>query len=327
MRLLSILLIYIMFTPLYGKDANSIGNEIREQSKQLLLNKQFTALNKMSHRFVEKQSRLPDGRWKITFMSFLGDLDKNNSKTSFERNMSLVNEWIKETPNAPLAYLTKAKLWISYAFVARGERYAHSVPKDKWPIFYERIRRAREVLETSKVITQDHPVFYTTMISIAKLQGWREEELRTIYDRGTSKFPGYYFIYFYVADYYLPRWQGSKQKLREFVEDAVERSKKQEGMTLYARIYWYLKWALYVRTFQPGNAEWPKMKQGFTRIMKDYPNSTWNLNSFAFYACLAEDWKKGKELLARIKKPNMAIWGDKHMVASCMEERGVKIDY
>ena len=105
-----------------------------------------------------------------------------------------------------------------------------------------------------------------------------------------------------------PRWHGSKIALKKFVDNAVEKSKEKEGLTLYARIYWSQLWALKMNTFASGYAEWPKMRQGFNDIMQDYPNSKWNLNAYAYYACMANDWKTTDRLLAKLEQPILDIW-------------------
>jgi len=153
---------------------------------------------------------------------------------------------------------------------------------------------------------------------VALAQNWPKPEFDYLYEKAVEVAPTYYFIHFKAADYYQPRWHGSRKALRQFVENAVEKSKAKEGMTLYTRIYWSQLWALKENTFAPGYAEWRKMRQGFLDIEKDYSDSVWNLNAFAYYACLAEDWATVDKLAKRIgTKPHLSIWSSASKYYTC----------
>lgn len=153
---------------------------------------------------------------------------------------------------------------------------------------------------------------------IANAQNWPEEPFTRLYETAIKNSPTYYHIHFKAADYFQPRWHGSREKLRNFIENAVENSKALEGMTLYARIYWSQLRALGDKTFEEGYAEWKHMKKGFQDIMHDYPESIWNLNAFAYYACMAEDWETYGELTNQIgPSKHMSIWREKSRIYAC----------
>ena len=205
----------------------------------------------------------------------------------------------------------------NYAWDARGGGWASSVTEPQWKLFHERISSARKVLEESVKISGSHPCWYLEMEVIAKAQSWPTGKFDALYKSAVDAHPTYYFIHFRAADYYQPRWHGSKKELQNFVNNAVEKTKRLEGYTLYTRIYWSQLWALKDKTFLPGYAEWKYMKQGFEDIMRDYPHSVWNLNAFAYYACMAEDWSTASQLLKRINSPHLSIWGSKANFYSC----------
>jgi hypothetical protein len=60
------------------------------------------------------------------------------------------------------------------------------------------------------------------------------------------------------------------------------------------------------------------MKQGFSDLMKQYPNSKWNLNAFASFACRANDaatyWKARQQIGNVIYAP---AWPSNHSVEVC----------
>jgi hypothetical protein len=302
-----------------AKDAIEISNEISSHTEQLFYQKQFKDINHLETLYRTKQSRLPDGRWKLTFIySNLTSVSEDHKENEWHFKFKLLNEWIKQTPKAQAPYLAKAESLINYAWDARGGDWGYKVPPQQYQLFQERMFQARQVLEYCSQWTSKNPYWYKLMEVIALAQNWPKPEFDYLYKKAINIAPTYYFIYFRAADYYQPRWHGSRRALRRFVEHAVDKSKRKEGMTLYTRIYWSQLWALRDNTFVPGYAEWPKMRQGFLDIEKDYPNSVWNLNAFGYYACLAEDWKTFDRLAKRIgTKPHLSIWSSASKYYTC----------
>lgn len=300
-------------------DANTVGMQIADTSESLFYQKQFSKLNQLEELYRSDQSRLPDGRWKLTFYySKLGSVSEDGAENEWQYLFKLVDEWIKETPHHPTPYLVKAKMLESYAWDARGGADSELEEDSVWELFHERIAMASNVLVDSAGITGDNPYWYFLMEVIAKEQNWPVEPYKKLYEAAVKNSPTYYHLHFRAADFFQPIWHGSREELRAFVDNAVEKSKSLEGMTLYARIYWSQLWALGDKTFDEGYAEWKDMKQGFQDIMDDYPHSTWNLNAFAYYACMAEDWETYNELSDQIgPNKNMSIWGKKSRVYTC----------
>ncbi|WP_204336481.1 hypothetical protein, partial [Proteus mirabilis] len=63
------------------------------------------------------------------------------------------------------------------------------------------------------------------------------------------------------------------------------------------------------RLFTESKVNWPTMKRGFEDVLSRYP-SPWNLQSFAYFACQANDPVKARELLAQIQEPIVGAWRD-----------------
>lgn len=312
-------LLLLMSFPLCAEDAVTLSQQISSSSEQHFYLKEFLALNELDNEFNDPNSRLPDGRWKLTFLyQKFAHVSARGAEAEWQHKFDLVNEWLSLTPGHAAPYLAKAEILLGYAWDARGRGWANKVSKKQWQLFAERVDAARDILTRPVAANSHHPYWYLLMEIIGNLQNWPEDEFTKLYQQATDKYPTYYYLHFRAADYYQPRWHGSKIKLKNFVENAVNKSKLTEGMTLYARIYWSQLWALKDNTFSPGYAEWPLMKQGFERIMQDYPDSLWNLNGFAFYACMAEDWHTARELLNRIgDNPHLSIWNSKAKYFAC----------
>ncbi len=301
-------------------DAISISDQIASDVESLFYQRDYQSINEMDDQLRLKQSRLPDGRWQLTFIyTGFGIVSARGAEAEWQFKLKLVDEWIKATPRHPAPYLAKAEILISYGWDARGTGYGSSVTDEQWSVFHQRIAEARKVLEDSSSISGSHPYWFVEMETIANAQSWSVLDFNRLYDIASDMYPTYYYIYFAAADYFLPRWHGSKLELRNFVDAAVGKSEDKEGLTLYTRIYWSLLWALKDGTFDTGYAEWSFMKHGFEDIMRDYPDSIWNLNAFAYYSCMAEDWDTAKSLINRIKNnPHLGIWGSNSKYYACL---------
>lgn len=300
-------------------DAITLSRQIARHAESLFLNRDFETFNELERDYRTNQSRLPDGRWKLTFLyADLGAIDNDADDDTWDTRLALTDAWRQATPDQPAPYLARARILVARAWQARGSGWAHTVSPEQWEVFHERIAQAQQVLEDARPILGENPSYYLQMATIAKAQSWPEVRFNDLYQTALQVAPTYYYMHFTAAEYYLPRWHGSKHELREFVENAVVHSRDREGMTLYTRIYWSQLWALKDDTFAPGHAEWEKMRQGFSDIMRDYPDSVWNLNAYAFYACMAEDWPTTRELLARIgDRLHLRIWRSPERFSRC----------
>ena len=182
-----------------------------------------------------------------------------------------------------------ASFYIARAWHERGHNYAGSVSPQAWQGFRSNLDRAKAELERSAAISKACPHWYDLMQEVALGQGWQESEYEALFEEAVSKEPTYYSYYFAKANFYQPRWYGSHDKLKSFVDAAVARSYETEGYTLYARIYWSVSQYHGNDIFASGLAEWSKMKAGFEFMNRQYPNSNWNMNAYAHFACMAGD--------------------------------------
>ncbi len=329
MTLLRFILILLLAMPAYAKvstgDAVDEATEIGHQAQKLFFARRFEAIEYLDKELREdpKRQRLSDGRWSITFLFDQLELSSGNS-SSFDEwtvRQKIADEWIAKYPDQALPRIARATIEIGYAWSIRGPGFAREVPPERMQLFKARIAYARRQLEHPVFKTEKHPLWFFYMLEIAKLQSWDSRSYQALFEAGVTAYPGYEFLYFKATEYYQPIWHGSHAQIRRFVEESVERTRAKEGMVMYTRLYWYMLHRLHDRTFDPGNAQWEPMKQGFERLMQDYPKSGWNLNAFAYYACMARDWDTLKSLVPKIgDEPAMAIWKQPSRYYTCIEK-------
>jgi hypothetical protein len=143
------------------------------------------------------------------------------------------------------------------------------------------------------------------MLDVALHQHWPPERYDALYEAAVAKYPDYLPFHFSLAQYYAARWHGSAEEQRRAVERVVERTRAKMGETMYARLNWGLQTN---EMFRNGQTEWTRMKSGFERMTKDYPDA-WNINHYARFACQAEDWATVSRLAATIgEEPIVTAW-------------------
>ena len=308
-----------------GDDAVMEAAQIGAQVEKHFYTRQFKAIQTLDEelRTSKDKQRLSDGRWSITFLFSQLGVSSYNSKNYDEWLLkeAIANEWISQAPDEVTPYLARAVIELGHAWAIRGNGYASQISVERMAAFKHQVSRARKTLEHTVFEKQKHPLWFYNMLEIAKLQSWDPNSFKTLFDGAAQTYPGYEFLYFQATEYYQPIWLGSKADLKRFVDESVERTRGTEGMVMYTRLYWYMLHRLRDQTFDPGNAQWAPMKQGFERLMQDYPKSKWNLNAFGYYACMAKDWDTFSKLQPSIgEAPAMAIWSQPSRYYTCVEQ-------
>ena len=279
-------------------------------------------LEKQATEAKSKNATLSDGQPKLAAFysgvaSCISDCQRFETEAAWKLKYGRISDWLKKYPNSTSAKVAEASYFVGYAWFARGRGYASTVKEDAWPLFRERIETARTKLEALTGADRNDPGWYASMLQVAVAQGWPTEKFETVYAEGAKRFPTYTDLYFVAALYFTPKWGGSQTAFNEFVEQVVANTKSQLGETMYARVNWaYSSRDMFVTR----KADWGRMKVGFQRIMRDYPDP-WNANNYAKFACMAGDMKTFSELAKQIgEKPLEAAWfGNVQIYRQCQE--------
>lgn len=254
-----------------------------------LLNGEFDALESMAEEERTQKSRFADGRWKLT--AFYDGMRPFSAQASaWPAYETQLKRWLERSgARSPTPHVALAAFHVAQGWRARGGGYARTVTPEGWQGFGRNLDLARTELTESAAISKRCPHWFKVMQDVALGQSWSAQEYEALFEEAVALEPTYYFYYFSKANFYQSRWYGNRDKVRSFVDDAVARTRKSEGFTLYARIYWSASREFGAEMFAPGNVDWAKMKAGFEFMNTQYPNSNWNMNAFAHFACLAHD--------------------------------------
>lgn len=298
-------------------DRASIKKDVETQ----FWNGNFSQLEATADTFRNEQPRTSSGLWKLTLfysgLSLALNTDERD-KAYWAIAKKQADKWVKLYPKSATAHIAYAMMLSNHGWSFRGGGYADTVKPQDWAPFKKYTEEARRYLETHKAIAASDPKWYENMLNIAKLQSWPEARFKVLLHEALDRHPNFYQIYFVAIDYYAPKWGGSAKSIEEFAREAASRTRNDEGYGMYARVYWYASQTQYGdRLFSDSLVDWTTMKVGIDDVLKKYPDS-WNINNFAWFACLSGDPLKTSELIKRMAEPPlMEAWGSMDNYKAC----------
>lgn len=310
-KLISALLLLTTSLPLLAGELEE-RVEYDKRFSTMFMQEQFDALDKLAAEYRATESRSSSGLWMLTHFYFGIRTVTNHGKDEkyWAEVESKALRWVASNPQSPASINVYASFLIEHGWKYRGSGLAHQVRKEDWKPFYEKLSQAREYLLLNKRIASADPRWYENMLIIARAEGWKRNKFDELVTEAVSKHPYFYQIYFAALDYLVPKWHGSREEIEKFANFAVEHTKAGEGMGMYARVYWYASQTYYNADLIESDIDWDKMKRGIDDVLARYPDQ-WNINNFAFFACLGGDKQKTAELINRISTyPIHLAWGN-----------------
>lgn len=275
-----------------------IRQHIIDQVQQALERSDFTTLEELSRSFRENKSRTHSGIWKLSVFYDSFRIEKNEA--AHVTREKLIDDWVQAYPKSPSAHIVKSKTLLYRAWFYRGNNIVKETPSDAWLPFYTYVNLALENHLKYKEIASIDPEWYAVTIQLAMVSNWKRTEFDNLIKEAIEREPYYYDIYLKAFEYLLPKWHGSFEEADQFARNMQNVTSKEDGRSLYARIYWNLNSTNINHLFRDDKfASWPEMKKSFDDMMIRYPDE-WNLHNYAKLACLAGDKETAHQLIDKI---------------------------
>lgn len=303
-----------------GDGAFGLG-KLKWEAEQYWFREDYAALDQMFTRLANPAERFTDGRWRLVAipLAFAHHFEVHKN---WDQALWQIGEWRARNPQSVAVDIAEAIVLKRAAWSARGGTYGGSVTPEGWKLFNERLKRAEAALLRSKERSSGNPLWYDQYLEIALGLGWDQPQFRRLYDEAVAHFPDYHSYYFTMLYYLSPRWYGSVEAVDAYVREATQQTQAGQGKIMYARLYWAFAgsegedFALFDET----GANWADMKSGFEQMMKASPQSKWNLNNFASFACRAHDGDTYRKLRKQIgDRPYGDAWPSNFSIEICDE--------
>jgi hypothetical protein len=240
---------------------------------------------------------LLSGLWPAVAYDFSLELAYDAGASREHERQKVLSAWRSEFPASEARAVAEATYWLGRAWNARGGAYARDVPPEAWELFKERLRKAWEALGQVPREKVKCGLWYSNAVRTAHELGMPRAELMNLYEEGVTRFPKFHQIYFAAGRALTPKWGGSMKEFDEFARSAAKKTTGFEGDGMYARLYWSID-NDELRVEGAETPDWRLLRKGFTDLEAKYPESWWNANKFASFACRAKD----RDTYLRVRK-------------------------
>jgi hypothetical protein len=220
-----------------------------------------------------------------------------------------MEKWQRVYPDSVTARVADGTARLGYGWAARGFGYANTVSVEASKILADSTEKALTLAQKAPANPLDDcPERYLLLLKIGKTKGWDRGIFISALDAAIKYEPMYHGYYAQTRDYLQPRWYGKEDEWLSFVDTADVLAMNAGSRELYVRLIssvWPSTW----QNFNNTTITWGKMRKGFSDLEQNYPNSPFNLNNFARFACLAKDKDVAKKLFTKIgDEPYMELW-------------------
>ncbi len=269
------------------------------QVQKALLTRDFAKVERMHDEFLALQQAGGNGRWMLESVKrgFGAAVRLAQDRAQVQ---SLIAGWKESVPDSKLRPSFEAEAWMASGWSHRGNDYASTVSPEAMKLFREDHVRAMKVLKDSEGKGKESPLWYAAALSIAGVTEQPSSVLDAIFNEGTARYPLYLPLYSTRLNFLLPQWGGDFGQVDEFIRRTVLHTQATEGTALYATLYSGVRRSMEAKDFSAGTKlSWNLMRHAFEDGIVLDGEREW-LNTYATFACIAEDRITLRRLLKRL---------------------------
>lgn len=279
----------------------------------MLQNKRYDVLEKHLLSLLRGKNKDKDGKSSL-FLAYEKLCNVQNPERSLTAKIVQLKSWLTQNNSSHFANACLGRVYINYAWEARGTGFANTVTEEGHSLFKDRLRTAREYLEKAYSLDQSDPHVPAYLITVARGLGLERAEVEKQFKRAISADPRDKQAYSAKLQYLMPKWYGSEEEMFSFAREAA---KKAPADSRIPAVLAEAHWEMYYRS-DPGVSYfrnpkvWKEMKEVYLTLSERFPNSNEISNWFAETAYLAGDYDTAREEFKKIGDDWLeAAWGNK----------------
>ncbi len=328
MKVFSVIIPCLLLTPFAWSQSASLDEA---EVVQLFDTGNFDALESIKDKALVTKERNIEGNWQLE--CFYGILKKHGDEMAAESESKFrahLDAWAKVHPKSVTWRILLGHTLTTLGWTARGSGFAPDITPEAWKGFEKYLTEAWQILQEARNITRQDPELYPQLIDV--VQGFAidptpgkylpfgpvrgpaagaplgNDQQKLFAERVFEEAIGiertYTELYVRMAQIYLERWYGESRDLEKFAERAATITAADMGDSMYSRIAWSMlsMWGEHVYNFEC-DFDWPRIKSGFERLIKDYPQSDYLKNEFSYMACAHKDRETALAAHKAITKP------------------------
>jgi hypothetical protein len=267
-----------------------------EQIRVLIRKGSFDELERIAKDLISDDPRSSAGASKIVdfYIAMRPLPDDKLPRPDFkgdgaERRVATYTAWAEAKPSSYLPKVGLSMAEFTLAWRERGGGWAKDVPAEKMRLYEQHIAAAWEWARKARVENEHDPELYSYMIGMCRDLGCPRAAVDDYLASAIAMNPKFDDAYIAMANYLLPRWQGSPEEFTELAERAAK-DNKALGNMVYARIatVGLLTEGDKLSSVYP-NLQWERIRSGLLEIDKHYPDSTRTYHLLARFAWVFRD--------------------------------------
>ncbi len=272
-------------------DAPMMAQAIGCRAQRLFEDGDYRELDALIREKAAQLNDLPDGSSSLAAIYHSLSTQMTYGGLELDALLGRTADWRRAVKDPLMAELAEVQVFQEWAWRARGEDSASEVPEQAWYYFRHRAEMAAAALRAIEKPGQQSPVWHELSIDTALDLSEGVPKIRAVFDRGVKLFPTYQPLYTRMLRVLMPRWDGSYEKIDEFIGQLTQRSDGGPNTELYAQLYWtyFVLEMDDCNIFRDGNAGWNNLDIGFGELERRYPRSDYLLNAHTVMACVAGD--------------------------------------
>jgi hypothetical protein len=311
----AILALATCIMPASGAGVSPEVKRIRDEIKHAYLAEDFARIDQIIEEYQRTDARTLSGTQKIAQVYYiLSDNEELFGAINYEslgKAERLAQKWVEARPTSRAARIMVADTILARAWYIRGDGAVSTVTREQLEAFGKLLKQSDAYLRTYKTTASLDPQWYVLMMRV-QMHITDQKGFKVYADEALERFPHYFPIHWTIMWKVQPQWGGSL----DWATFWLNRIAQVDSPEAYARAYWYLFDDMSPDGFE---ADWTQLKAGFEEIVAAYPTN-WNLNAYAFFACMSQDKEKLRQLLERIGTDiDTDAWKYKETIAYCRE--------
>lgn len=276
-----------------------LKTDLTRQVNTLLLNREFGELDRLAKTLRDGNQRFPSGRLKEAEFYYGVDRDLKKANVEyFRKRMVLVDEWISTT-NSETANIASMHLASAYAWAYRGGGYANTVTKESWKKFSDILSGALNKGERLLAEGTQNPLVYAKLIHIYKTRKNNNQYINKLAIEGARLDPYYYGLHEVTLTALLPKWGGSVDEVKTYVQRVHEKYGRIAGKEdVYFRLVLDVFEKEEESKFPRYKFYWSRVETSFTAYISQYPVTEFHYYSMAKMAGAFGDREGVKKYLS-----------------------------
>lgn len=301
-------------------DLTAPDGPIEKEVHELLLARNFSAIDKIAEQAKIKKERLIGGYWKLdTVYNALGSIysDQDGLEITAELlkdRIALLKNWRETSPKSITARVALAIAYTEYGGFFRGGGYIDTVSDNDFAIFQEQLDLAEKELLEAQNLDEKCPRWYREILNLARAKRHMSFDQNKIYEEAVKSEPDYLQTYLVRSENLTPKWGAKSGEWQTFVIDLPD--KLAAAGSDEADIIYFV--VLVNKINDPSlNVNWgtfskERIQKGFADLEKKYGVDNKRLNQFAYISTLLQNLPAARAAFERIgNKRDREVWGEK----------------